>query len=63
MIRRHLWREATTMPNIAPFPICYLCNKPVSLETSKADEYGNAVYEGCYLLKISVKKAPTVPKT
>ena len=33
------------MPNITPFPICSLCNKPVSLETSRADEYGKAVHE------------------
>jgi hypothetical protein len=51
------------MPNITPFPICSLCNKPVSLETSRADEHGNAVHEGCYLLRVSGKKAPTVPKT
>jgi hypothetical protein len=51
------------MPKITPFPTCSLCNKPVSLETSKADEYGKAVHEGCYLLKVSAKKVPTVPKT
>jgi hypothetical protein len=51
------------MPYITPFPVCSICNKPVSLETSRADEHGNAVHEGCYLLKISGIKAPTVPKT
>src|SRR5580658_9841805 len=33
------------------FPICGICNKPVKLETSKIDELGKAVHEGCYLLK------------
>jgi hypothetical protein len=51
------------MPYITPFPICSLCNKPVPLETSKADEYGKAVHEGCYLLNLSAKRVPTVPKT
>jgi hypothetical protein len=51
------------MPNITPFPTCSICSKPVALETSKADEYGKAVHEGCYLLKVTAKKAPTVPKT
>ena len=35
-----------------PNPICDLCNKPVKLETSKTDERGKAVHEGCYLLKV-----------
>ena len=51
------------MPYITPFPICYICNKPVSLGTSRTDEHGNAVHEGCYLLKISGIKVLTVPKT
>jgi len=51
------------MLNLTPYPTCSVCNKPVKLETSKADELGKAVHEGCYLLKVSVKKAPPVPKT
>jgi hypothetical protein len=51
------------MLNLTPYPTCSICNKPVKLETSKADELGKAVHEGCYLLKVSVKKAPPVPKT
>ena len=50
------------MPYITPFPICSLCNKPVPLETSRADEYGKAVHEGCYLLKVTGKKPPTPHK-
>jgi len=50
------------MLNLSPLPTCSICNKPVKLETSKVDELGKAVHEGCYLLKVSVKKAPIVPK-
>jgi hypothetical protein len=42
--------------------ICSICNKPVKLEAIKIDELGKAVHEGCYLLKISVKRTPTPPK-
>ncbi len=34
-------------------PNCALCERPVQLETSKADEFGRAVHEECYVLKIS----------
>jgi len=50
------------MLNLSPLPTCSICNKPVKLETSKVDELGKAVHEGCYLLKVSVKKPPIVPK-
>jgi hypothetical protein len=43
------------------FPICGICNKPVKLETSKFDELGKAVHEGCYLLKVSLRRAITPP--
>jgi anti-sigma regulatory factor (Ser/Thr protein kinase) len=32
-------------------PDCCVCNRPVLLETSKTDEYGQAVHEQCYVLK------------
>jgi len=34
------------------FPMCGICDKPVSLETRKADEKGVAVHEACYVLTI-----------
>jgi hypothetical protein len=43
--------------------ICSICNKPVKLETAKTDELGKTVHEGCYLLKIGVKRTPTAPKS
>jgi hypothetical protein len=36
-------------------PSCRICNDPVLLETSKADEYGQAVHEECYVLNLSLK--------
>jgi hypothetical protein len=44
------------------FPVCSICDKPVKLETSKTDELGKAVHEGCYLLRVSVRKSTTLPK-
>ena len=36
-------------------PSCCICNDPVLLETSNTDEYGQAVHEECYVLKICSK--------
>ncbi len=33
-------------------PGCSFCKSPVLLETSKTDEYGQAVHEECYVLKV-----------
>src|SRR5579864_3038909 len=35
-----------------PLPPCCICNRPVPLEISKTDEYGQAVHEECYVLKV-----------
>jgi hypothetical protein len=40
--------------------VCGICNKPVKVETGKVDELGKAVHEGCYLLKVSLRRA-TMP--
>jgi hypothetical protein len=37
-------------------PKCCICSEPVCLETSKTDEYGQALHEGCYVLKLCMKK-------
>jgi hypothetical protein len=50
------------MLNLAPFPICSICEKPVKIETSKVDEHGKAVHDGCYLLKVGSKKTATKPR-
>jgi len=36
-------------------PRCCICNDPVPLETSKTDEYGQALHEECYVLKLGLK--------
>jgi hypothetical protein len=53
------------MPDISKsrFPVCSICNKPVKLETSKTDEFGNAVHAGCYLRRVSLKKAANPQKS
>ena len=35
---------------------CSICQKPVTLETAKTDEVGQAVHEECYLLKLGIRR-------
>lgn len=37
-------------------PQCAVCKQAVSLTESKADEYGKAVHEGCYVSVLISKK-------
>lgn len=37
---------------------CSICNQPVDLETTKTDDYGNAVHEECYVM-LCVSKTTT----
>jgi hypothetical protein len=37
-------------------PKCCICSNPVCLETSKTDEYGQALHEECYVLKLCLKQ-------
>jgi len=41
-----------------PF-MCFICGQPVPLETSKTNEYGRAVHEDCYILRIKLEQATT----
>ena len=34
---------------------CSICHKPVELAIAKTDEYGRAVHEDCYLLKLVIE--------
>lgn len=34
-------------------PACFICEKPVALETAKTDECGRAIHENCYVLKLA----------
>jgi hypothetical protein len=35
---------------------CSICQKRVALETAKTDEFGQAVHEGCYVLKLGIRR-------
>jgi len=41
--------------------LCSICEKPVSLESAKGDEYGRKIHEECYALKMKLKQATTLP--
>ena len=41
-------------------PDCVICKESVSLEESKADEYGQAVHEECYLSKLTKQQPMSV---
>ena len=43
-------------------PRCAICRNSVNLRVSKTDEYGRAVHEYCYVLKLLSKK-PITAKT
>ena len=36
--------------------LCWICGHAVDLETCKTDEYGMAVHENCYVLKLALAK-------
>ena len=36
-------------------PRCAICRQSVNLEDSKADEFGRAVHEDCYVLMLTSK--------
>jgi len=36
---------------------CPICDLPVPLETAKTDEWGRAIHEDCYVLKMDLLRA------
>ena len=36
-------------------PLCWLCGKDVDLRTCKIDEYGEAVHEACYTVRLALE--------
>jgi hypothetical protein len=44
-------------------PICYICKKPVSIESRTTDENDRTVHGGCYFLKITARKPKAKPST
>ena len=37
--------------------LCWICGRPVSLENSKTDEYGNPVHSDCYTALLKLRQA------
>jgi hypothetical protein len=48
------WSRRQVRPEL---PACSICNEPVELETTKTDEYGKAIHEECYVVKVRLKRA------
>ncbi len=42
--------------------ICPICRQPVTLETCKTDEDGQAMHEGCYVEKVISKDTTAADK-
>jgi hypothetical protein len=40
----------------SPLFLCCLCGAPVDLRTTKTDEYGKAIHEDCYVLRMRMKR-------
>jgi hypothetical protein len=51
----YTWLYHTVPTGAQRLPSCCICNDPVLLETSNTDEYGQAVHEECYVLKVCLK--------
>jgi hypothetical protein len=52
------WIRRQVRPEL---PTCSICNEPVELETTKTDEYGKAIHEDCYVLKVRLKQVTILP--
>lgn len=44
------------MKSTSVTPTCCLCGKPISLETCKIDEYGQAMHEECAVARLTSHK-------
>ena len=44
-----------------PLARCHICDRAVPLETSKADEYGRAVHEDCYVDRLVLNSPAALP--
>jgi hypothetical protein len=63
-------QASTNVPRAVPWirqhskpllPTCPICNEPVELKTGSADENGHAMHEECYLLRLRLMEATTMP--
>gem|GEM_PF-5094589 len=48
------------VPPAPPVHICWICKRPVPLETCKTDEHGRTVHEACQFLRIAAKPPDSV---
>ena len=45
----------------SPLFLCCLCGDPVDLRTAKTNEYGKAIHEDCYVLRMRMKRGVLRP--
>ena len=43
---------------ISSIHLCWLCGKNVDLNSCKIDEYGKAVHEACYAVRLALEGHP-----
>jgi hypothetical protein len=51
-----------TNPSPMHYTVCYVCHKPVELETSKTDDNGKDAHEECYVQTLT-RELPTPSKS
>jgi hypothetical protein len=53
-------------PLLRATPNCWICGRPMELESCKFDEHGQPVHEDCYVAKLApasrVHKVPSLPR-
>lgn len=60
-MKANLERTGRRMKLSSATPTCSICGKPVPLESSKSDEYGQAVHEGCAVSRLASRNHSTLP--
>jgi hypothetical protein len=65
-LRPHGWAspgkngKRSNVQPLRPEINCAICNKSVALDASKTDEFGRAIHEECYLLKVGSGTLPNL---
>jgi hypothetical protein len=59
--KANLERTGGRMKLSSATPTCSICGKPVPLESSKTDEYGQAVHEGCAVSRLASRNLAAPP--
>lgn len=47
---------AVAVPSSRTARICWICGRPLSLQSCKKDEHGNSVHDQCYAAKLALDK-------